>query len=114
MDGVVRALPLYAEDAPDGLERPFLFLEKPLPAMKGEKPDEAQRRLASLRERGNALMAKVRSGTSYRVTITGATHAIFSDEEFLESEGGKRERELLAVVRSCLAAFFDKNLSRSS
>jgi dienelactone hydrolase len=110
MDGVVSAMPAYNEDVPQGLERPFLFLEKPLPAMKGEKPEEAQRRLAFLRGRGNTLLAGVRSGTSYRVTITGATHATFSDEEFLASEGGKRQSELLELVRAYLEVFFEKNL----
>jgi predicted dienelactone hydrolase len=110
MDGVVSALPVYTEDAPQGLERPFLFLEKPFLAMKGEKPEDAQRRLAFLREKGNAILSGVRSGTSYRVTITGATHATFSDEEFLESQGGKEQTRLLALVRSYLRAFFDKSI----
>jgi pimeloyl-ACP methyl ester carboxylesterase len=110
MDGVVYALPAYSEDAPQGLERPFLFMEKPFPAMKGEKAEEAQSRIAFLRSRGNALLAGVRSGTSYRVTITGATHATFSDEEFLTSDAGKRPAELLALVRSYLIAFFSRSL----
>lgn len=108
MDGVVNAMPAYDGDSAPGLVRPFLFLEKPLPAMKDEEPEDAQRRLAFLRGKGNALLANVKSGTSYRVTITGATHATFSDEEFLTSEGGKRQGELLNLARGYLLSFFDK------
>jgi dienelactone hydrolase len=110
MDGLVYAMPAYIDDPAQGIERPFLFLEKPLPAMKGEKPEDTQRRLAFLRGKGNALLAGVRSGASYRVTITGATHATFSDEELLASDTGKRQTELLALVRGYLRAFFDKSI----
>lgn len=110
MDGVVAARPAYPDAAGRGPRQPFLFLEKPLPAMKGEKPEAARRRLTALRERGNVLLAGVRSGRSYRVTITGATHATFSDEEILTGENAKRQRELIGIVRKYLRAFFDRSV----
>lgn len=79
--------------------------------MKNEKPEDAKQRPALLRTRGNAMLAGVRSGTSYRVTITGATHESFSDE--LVVSGGKaRSAEILVIVRSYLSLreFFDRSL----
>ncbi len=110
LDGVISAMPAYPDEAGRGPAQPFLFIEKPLPAMRGEKPEDAQRRLTFLREKGNALLASVRSGRSYRVTITGATHASFSDEEILSDVKAERQRELLDFVRAYLRAFFDQSL----
>lgn len=114
MDGVVNAMPAYDDESAPGLDRPFLFLEKPFRAMEDEKPEDAQRRLAFLREKGNALLSKVRTGSSFRVTITGATHETFSDEELLASENGKRQGELLALVRGYVRAFFDKSIKSAA
>lgn len=110
LDGVVRAMPAYPDEAGRGPAQPFLFIEKPLPAMRGEKPEDAQRRLTFLREKGNALLASVRSGRSYRVTITGATHASFSDEVILSDTKAERQRDLLDFARAFLRAFFDQTL----
>ena len=109
LDGVVAAMPAYAGPSGDALEKSFLFMEKPLPAVRGEAADVAERRLAVLRQKGNAVMEGVRGGRSYRVTISGATHATFSDEEVLT---GKAERQaaLNRLVRQLLVAFFDSNL----
>ena len=84
LDGVVAAVPAYLDTGGRGPAQPFLFMQKPFGAVKGEAPPETQRRVALLRERGNAALAGVRRGRSYRVTIGDATHASFSDEELLQ------------------------------
>jgi predicted dienelactone hydrolase len=114
MDGVVNAMPAYDDDSAPRLDRPFLFLEKPFRAIEGERPEDAQRRLAFLREKGDALLSNVRKGSSYRVTITGATHETFSDEEILTSENGKRQSELLILARGYVLAFFDKSIKSAA
>lgn len=90
-DGVVAALPAYPDDAGYGPAQPFLFLEKPLPAMRHEKPEDAARRLSFLRERGNALLAGVRSGRR------------FSPTQAPRARGSCRP--------SCAITFFDETLS---
>ena len=110
-DGVVNAMPAY-DDAGRGPVQPFLFMEKPLPAMKGEKPEDAKARLAFLRQRGNTMLAGVQSGHSYRVTIDGATHVTFSDEEIISDINATRPRHLLDVARTYLREFFDEALNR--
>lgn len=110
MDGVVSAMPAYADDDGRGPSQPFLFLAKPFPAMPGETPEDAQRRLALLHSRGNALLDDARLGRSYRVTITGATHETFSDEEILLAGEAERPRQLLDFARAYLLDFFDESL----
>jgi dienelactone hydrolase len=112
-DGVVYAMPAY-DDSGHGPLQPFLFIEKPLPAMKGEKPEDTKGRFAFLRERGNALLSGVQSGRSYRITIDGATHATFSDEEILSNDGAPRPRQLLEFARTYLREFFDEALKGKS
>jgi dienelactone hydrolase len=109
-DGVVNAMPAY-DDAGRGPVQPFLFMEKPLPAMKGEKPEDAKGRLAFLRQRGNTMLAGVQSGQSYRITIDGATHGTFSDEEIISDSSATRPRRLLDVARTYLREFFDEALN---
>lgn len=110
MDGVVNAMPAYPDTEDRGPRQPFLFLAKPLPAVPGETQAESQRRLSLLHARGNTVLDDVRSGRSYRVTIAGATHSTFSDEEFLLAGDAKRPQELLGLARAYLVAFFDDTL----
>ena len=110
LDGVVYAMPAYPRANGCGPSQPFLFMEKPLPAMPGENPEDAQRRLDLLRSSGNALLACVVAGRSYRVTIADATHATFSDEEILRNDDDRRPRELMSRARNYLLAFFDERL----
>jgi dienelactone hydrolase len=109
-DGVVNAMPAY-DDAGRRPSQPFLFIEKPLPAMKGEKPEDAKRRLAFLRQRGNTLLSGVQAGHSYRITMDGATHATFSDEEILFDDNATRSRQRLDLSRKYLREFFDEALN---
>ncbi len=111
MDGVTNALPAYPSSDGRGPSQPFLFLAKPFPRMQGESDDDSQRRLAFLHSQGNAMLDDVRFGQSYRVTISGATHATFSDEEFLLSGESERPRELLNFARAYLLAFFHESLN---
>lgn len=62
------------------------------------------------RQRGNALLANVRRSRSYRITIEGATHSTFSDEEIISDPNADRPRELLDFTRTYLRAFFDEAL----
>jgi predicted dienelactone hydrolase len=110
LDGVVNAMPAY-DDAGRGPVQPFLFMEKPLAAMKGEKPEDAKARLAFLRQRGNTMLAGAQSGHSYRVTLDGATHVTFSDEEIISDINATRPRRLLDVARTYLREFFDEALN---
>jgi dienelactone hydrolase len=110
-DGVVNAQPAYADAQGRGPLQPFLFLEKPLPALAGEKPEEAKQRLGFLRERGNALLAGVQRGRSYRITIEGATHITFSDEETISDPQASRPRELLDLIRRSVREFFNEAFS---
>jgi dienelactone hydrolase len=110
MDGVVNAMPAYPDADGRGPPQPFLFLAKPLPAVPGESQEDSQRRLSLLYSRGNTVLDDVLLGRSYRVTITGATHATFSDEEFLLADESESPRELLGFARAYLLAFFDENL----
>lgn len=110
LDGVVNAMPAY-DDAGHGPVQPFLFVEKPLRAMKGEKPEDAKRRVAFLRQRGNKMLAGVQSGRSYRVTVDGATHATFSDEEIISDVNASRSRQLLGLARVYVLEFFDQILA---
>jgi dienelactone hydrolase len=110
LDGVVAAVPAYLGADGQGPVQPFLFMEKPLRGVKGETPAETQRRVAFLRGRGNAALASVRRGRSYRVTIDDATHASFSDEEWLQ-QNSARHQELIVLVRQYLRAFLDQTLS---
>jgi predicted dienelactone hydrolase len=110
LDGVVSALPAYPDSDGKGPSQPFLFLEKPLPAMRGERPDDARRRIDSLRERGNGVLDNVRSGHSYRITIDGATHATFSDEEIISDANADRSRDMVNRIRTYLRSFFDESL----
>jgi dienelactone hydrolase len=109
-DGVVSAMPAY-DDSGHGPVQPFLFIEKPFPAMKGEKPEDAKARLAFLRQRGNSVLAGVQSGHSYRITIDGATHATFSDEEIVSDSNATRQRQLLDLARTYLREFFNEALN---
>jgi pimeloyl-ACP methyl ester carboxylesterase len=108
-DGVVTAIPAYLDSAGRGPQQPFLFVEKPLATVPGESAGDAARRTGFLRDRGNAALASVRTGRSYRVTMTGATHATFSDEEVLTG-GSVRQKEMLAYSRAYLVAFFEETL----
>jgi dienelactone hydrolase len=110
MDGVVSAMPAYPDLADRGPSQPLLFMAKPFPAIRGEAPEDFQRRLAFLHARGNALLDDVQFGRSYRVTVIGATHATFSDEEVLLAGRAEGPRELLGYARAYLLAFFDENL----
>lgn len=110
LDGVVYAMPAYPNATGCGPSQPLLFMEKPLPAMPDEKPEDARRRLALLRSKGNELLSCVTAGRSYRVTITGATHSTFSDEEILRSDGTQRPAGLLSLARGYVLAFFDESL----
>lgn len=110
LDGVVEARPAYLDESGRGPAQPFMFIDKPLTAMRREKPEDAFRRQAYLREQGNAVLAGVRSGRSYRVTIKDATHASFSDEEILADDSDPRPQAVLQIVRGCLLAFFDQTL----
>ena len=110
LDGVVYAMPAYPNASGCGPSQPFLFMEKPLPAMRGESPEDARRRLDLLRSKGNALLACVMAGRSYRVTMADATHATFSDEEILRNDDARRPRELMNLARNYLLAFFDESL----
>ena len=110
MDGVTNALPAYPDPEGRGPSQPFLFIAKPFPRMQGESDDDSQRRLAFLHSQGNTLLDDVRFGRSYRVTISGATHATFSDEEFLLAGGAERPRELLDLARAYLLGFFRESL----
>jgi dienelactone hydrolase len=110
-DGVFNAQPAYPDAAGRGPLQPFLFIGKPLPTVPGEKPEEASQRIALLRQRGNALLSSVRSGQSYRITVDGATHATFSDEEILSDANATRSRQLLDLTRMYLRAFFDEVFS---
>jgi len=110
LDGVVNAMPLDPDADSRPLTRPFLFFEKsPLP-MPGETAGDAQRRIAALRMRGNSLMTGVQRGRSYRISVDGATHATFSDEEVI-TDAKARSIELLDHIRIYLRAFFDEALS---
>lgn len=113
LDGVVNAQPAYVDPQGRGPNQPFLFLEKPLPTMKGETPEEAGQRLNLLRQRGNALLASVRRGRSYRITVQGATHSTFSDEEIISDANAARPRQLLDFSRMYLRAFFDEAFSEN-
>lgn len=108
LDGVVAAMPAYAEPL-RGIARPFLFIQKPFPAVKGESPETAAQRVGRLRAKSDNLFAGVRSGHSYRVTIAGATHESFSDIEVLTRDS-PRDRELLVLARDYVRAFFDRTL----
>lgn len=79
--------------------------------MKGEKPKDAERRLTFLRQRGNRMLEGVQSGRSYRITIDGATHATFSDEEILSGGNATRPRFLLDLARTYLREFFNEVLN---
>jgi len=109
-DGVVSAMPAY-DDVGRGPAQPFLFVEKPFPAMKGEKPEDAKARLAFLRQRGNTMLEGVQAGHSYRITIDGATHATFSDEEIVSDSNATRSRQQLELARTYLREFFDEALN---
>jgi len=108
LDGVVSAVPAYPDGSGRGPRQPFLFIEKPLATLRAEKPEDSNRRITLLRERGNAVLASVVSGRSYRITIEGATHATFSDEEIISSDNASRPRQLLDVTRAYVRAFFDQ------
>ena len=108
LDGVVAAMPAYVAPA-NGIDRPFLFMQKPFPAVRGETKEAAEQRVNTLRARADTVFAGVRGGRSYRVTITGATHESFSDLEVLMKDA-PRHQQLLALVRDYVRAFFDRNL----
>lgn len=108
LDGVVAAMPAYVAPA-SGIDRPFLFMQKAFPAVRGETKDAAEQRVNMLRARADTVFAGVRDGRSYRVTITGATHESFSDLEVLTKDA-PRHQQLLALVRDYVRAFFDRNL----
>jgi predicted dienelactone hydrolase len=111
LDGMALAQPAYPDASGRGPKQPFMFMDKPLQRLRNEKPGEAYTRLTRLRERGNAVLAGVESGRSYRVTIRDATHASFSDEEILASSGSGRPLAILETVRACLLAFFNEALN---
>jgi len=109
LDGVVTAMPVYPDADGHGPSQPFLFIDKPFSPMRGEKPDDASRRIAFLRQRGNATLTNVTRAHSYRITLAGATHATFSDEEVLTGND-RVQRELLNRVRRYIVSFFDETL----
>jgi dienelactone hydrolase len=109
LDGVVAAQPLYPDEAGRGPELPVLFVSKPFAAVKGEKPADTEKRTAMLQERGNATLRNVRHAHSYRITLPGATHATFSDEELLTTNTAT-QRVLLDRVRTFIVQFFDETL----
>jgi len=111
---VVNAQPAYVDLQGRGPNQPLLFVEKPLPTLEGEKPEEARQRLNLLRQRGNPVLASVRRGRSYRITVEGATHNTFSDEEIISDANAARPRQLLDFTRMYLRAFFDEALSELS
>ena len=113
LDGVVSALPVYPDPSGEGPRQPFLFMDKPFPAMKGERPDDTARRITFLRQRGNATLSNVRQGHSYRITLPGATHATFSDEEVVTTNAPQR-RALLDRVLTSVVQFFDETLRGAS
>ena len=108
LDGVVAAMPAYVTPG-SGIERPFLFVQKPFPAMRGEAKEAAEQRVNMLRAKSDGVLAAVRGGRSYRVTITGATHESFSDFEVL-SKDTPRHQQLLALVRDYVRAFVEQAL----
>jgi dienelactone hydrolase len=113
MDGVVRMMPLYPDDAGQGPKQPFLFLEKRLTPkpMRDETPAQLQERWTKLLQHGSSLLEYVRSGRSYRITVDGATHAGFSDEEILSlAPKTPRSLKLVALTREYIRAFFDESL----
>jgi pimeloyl-ACP methyl ester carboxylesterase len=112
LDGVVNAQPAYVDSQGRGPNRPFLFIEKPLPLTPGERPEEARQRLNLLRQRGNALLSGIREGRSYRITIEGARHSTFSDEEIIADTNAAGPRHLLDLIRTYLRAFFDEALTK--
>jgi dienelactone hydrolase len=109
LDGVVLALPVYPDASGKGPLQPFLFMDKPFATMKGEKPEEAATRTAALRQRGNATLTNVKRAHSYRITLQGATHATFSDEEVLTTNEAD-QRTQLDQVRAYIVRFFDETL----
>lgn len=116
VDGHVRLMPAHPEDAGAGFRQPFLFLEKvmtPSP-QPGETPSETARRWSELRERASMLLNHPETGTSYRITVAGATHAGFSDEEVISRTPGDpdrdRYRSLLQTTRDYLRFFFGQCL----
>jgi hypothetical protein len=84
-------------------------MDKPFATMKGEKPEEAATRTAALRQRGNATLTNVKRAHSYRITLQGATHATFSDEEVLTTNEAD-QRTQLDQVRAYIVRFFDETL----
>ncbi len=62
-----------------------------------------------LRAKAVVVFEHVRSGRSYRVTVADATHESFSDLQVLTKDSA-RHQQLLALVRDCVRAFFDRNL----
>ena len=109
LDGVVAALPVYPDASGNGPSQPFLFVDKPFSAVRGETANETARRTGVLRQRGNATLSNVQRGRSYRVTLARATHATFSDEEVLTTNTTV-QRQLLSRVRTYVTAFFDEAL----
>jgi len=108
LDGVVAAMPAYVE-AGRGMDRPFLFIQKPFPAMRGESALAAEQRVGRLMAKGDVVLEGVRAGRSYRVTVADATHDSFSDLEVLTKDS-KRHQHLLLLIRDHLRAFFDCHL----
>jgi alpha-beta hydrolase superfamily lysophospholipase len=108
LDGVVAAMPAYVEPG-SGIDRPFLFMQKPFAPMRGESRSAAEQRVGMLRAKSNPVFANVRSGRSYRVTVADATHESFSDLEVLTKDSVRHQQQL-ALVRDYVRAFFDRNL----
>jgi predicted dienelactone hydrolase len=113
LDGVVNAQPAYVDTQGRGPSQPFLFVEKPQAMIVGEKTEEARQRLNVLRRRGSAVLASVRRGRSYRITVEGATHTTFSDEEIISDPNAARPRQLLDFIRTYLRTFFDEALNEN-
>lgn len=113
MDGVVRMMPVYPDAKGQGPKQPSLFLQRriiPKP-MRGETSAHLKYRWAQLLQRGNALLENVRYGHSYRITVDGATHASFSDEEILSlAPRTSRSLKLGDLYSGYIRAFFDENL----
>ena len=113
MDGVVRMVPLYPDDTGQGPKQPFLFLEKRLvpKPIRGETSAQLQDRWQKLLKHGSSLLENVRSAHSYRITVDGATHASFSDEEIISlAPKTSRSLKLVALTREYIRAFFDESL----
>jgi dienelactone hydrolase len=113
LDGVVNAQPAYVDNQGRGPNQPFLFIEKPLPLNQGERPEEARQQLNLLRQRGDAVLSSsIQEGRSYRITIEGARHSTFSDEDIIADTNAAAPRHLLDLARTYLLAFFDEVLTK--